>query len=214
MSIKIKKKVPMYIAVQLENMDMRTWLPLPATQAQFDGAIGRIKGDCGCFSIKEYNCRVPAMSRGTLRRTSLSLVNYLAYRLNKLSDDEILKLCAICDSEYYFTLVGQYIDYTFQAHCYTLVPGATDEEALGWHHIKNPNSLKAGALLHEYIDRRKYGMRLSEAENGVFTAHGYLTSSIGWGLPPVERIVPQSLNLIGYLGEDLYADWNEYHKSQ
>ena len=208
--MKIKRKIPMYIAVQLENLDRRVWLPLPANQARFDAAISEIQGDCGCYSIKEYNCRVPAMGRGMLMKTPLSMVNYLAYRLNKLDDHEILKLCAICDSDYYFDRVGQFLDYTFQTCCYTLLSGVTDEETLGTYHIGDPKSYIADKVLKECIDRREYGKRLAKAENGAFTPHGYLTSSIGWELPPTIRRIPDSLNLIGYLGEDLYGDWNEF----
>jgi hypothetical protein len=68
----------------------------------------------------------------------------------------------------------------------------------------------ADVMFRQIIDRREYGRRLAEAENGVFTAHGYLTSSIGWCLPPREWRVPGSLNLKGYLGEDLYGNWKEY----
>ena len=213
--MRIKRKVPMYIAVQLECTFgcKRAWLPLPANQARFQETIEKIDGDYGCFKIKEYNCRVPAMGRDMLAITPLSVVNYLAARLNKLTDDEILKLCAVCDSDYYFDRVGQFIDYTFQTGCYTLLPGVTDEEALGKYYIGDPKNYIADVVLKQIIDHREYGKRLAEAENGVFTAHGYLTSSIGWDLPPTERRVPDSLNLKGYIGEDLYGNWNEYDKA-
>lgn len=208
--MKIKRKVPMYIAVQLENGDRRVWLPLPATVEQFNNALEKIDAYYGNLIIKEYNLRVPAMGRGILMKTPLSVVNYLALRLNKLGDGEILKLCAICDSEYYFDRVGQFIDYTFQTGCYSLLAGITDEEALGIYYIGDPKHYIAERVLKKYIDRREFGRRVAEAENGVFTPHGYLTSSIGWDLPPKERRVPDSLNLKGFIGEDLYGDWNEY----
>lgn len=208
--MKIKKKIPMYIAVQLENGDRRVWLPLPATQERFVEALERIGGEYGNFKIREYNCRVPAMGRGMLMVSPLAVVNYLAARLNKLTDGDILKLCAICDSDYYFDRVGQFIDYTFQADSYDLLPGLTDEEALGLHYIGDPKHYVAGKVLKQYIDRREYGRRVAEAENGVFTPHGYLTSAIGWDLLPKERRVPASLNLKGFLGEDIYGDWDDY----
>ena len=209
--MKIKKKVPMYIAVQLEGTSgKRIWLPLPATKEQFNAAIGKVDGDCGCFAIKEYNCRIPAMSRHMLEITPLSIVNYLALRLNKLEDDEILKLCAICDSDYYFDRVGQFLDYTFQTCSYTLLAGITNEEALGIYHIGDPKNHIADSILTQFLDRREFGRKLAEAEKGAFTAHGYLTSSIGWDLPSSMRRVPDSYNLKGYLGEDLYGNWQEY----
>ena len=213
--MRTKKKIPMYIAVQLEGSynGKRVWLPLPANQSKFDEAIEKIDGDYGCFVIKEYTCRVPAMGRCMLEVTPLSVVNYLAARLNRLEDEEILKLCAICDGDHYFDRVGQFIDYTFQTSCYNLLTGITNEEELGMFHIGNPKHHISDVVLKQCIDRREFGERLAKAENGVFTPHGYLTSSIGWDLPPKERHVPASLNLKGYLGEDLYGNWDEYDKA-
>lgn len=202
------KKIPMYIAVQLENGDNRTWLPLPATKERFRKALKGIEAEHGNFKIKEYNCRVPAMGRGMLMKMPLAVVNYLAARLNTLTDSDILKLCAICDSDYYFDHVGQFIDYSFQTDCYRLLPGVTDEEKLGTYHIGDPKHYTADAVIKQYIDRSEIGRRIAEAENGAFTACGYITSKIGWDLTPKERSIPKSLNLKGYLGEDIYGDWD------
>ena len=207
--MRINKKAPMNIAVQLENNDKRVWLTLPAMLYKFEDEIKRIDGDCTCFRIREHLCRVPAMNRNMLSQEPLAVVNYLAYRLNKLSDDEIQNLCAICDSDYYFDRVGQYIDYTFQTYCYTLLPGVTDEEALGEHYVGNLKNYMADKVLRQHIDLREYGRRLAEAEKGAFTSIGYLTSSIGWNLPPKDRRIPDSLNLKGYLGEDLFGEGTE-----
>ncbi len=211
--MKIRRKIPMYIAVQLECGDRRVWLPLPARKDKFHEAIKSIGAENGNFKIREYNCRVPAMGRYMLMEVPLALVNYLASRLNKLDDYDTLKLCAICDSEHYFDRVGQFIDYTFQTYSYSLKPGITNEEALGEYHIGHPKHYLAGVKLRQLIDRREFGAKVAKHENGVFTAHGYLTSSIGWNLPPQERLVPPSLNLIGFLGEHLYGDWQEYDLS-
>ena len=208
--MKIKNRIPMYIAVQLEGYGgKRVWLQLPANKERFDEAVGKIDGDCGCFRISDYAVKVPKLSIGDAMRTPLSVMNYLASRLNRLTDDGILKLCAIADSDYYFDRVGQILDFTFQSHYYRLLPGITDEELLGQYHIGGPKNYIADAVLKRFIDRRDYGRRLAETEKGAFTPHGYITSTIGWGLTPKMRNVPDSLNLKGYLDEDLYGDWSE-----
>ena len=204
--MKIKNKMPMYIAVQLENGNKNVWLPLPATKERFSEALQRIGGQNGSFIIKQYNCRVPAIGRYMLMEEPLAVVNYLASRLNKLYDFEVLTLCAICDSDNYFYSAQQFIDYTFQTHCYTLLPGITDEEMLATRYLNIKNS-KSDIQLKEFVDKRKLGKQLAADENGVFVAHGYLTSLIGWKLPPSERRVPDSLNLKGVLNEDLYGDY-------
>ncbi len=207
--MKIRKHMPMYIAVQLDSRGRRVWLPLPAKKEKFEAALESIGGEFGDFKINEYNCRVPAIGRYMLMEMPLALVNYLAARLNRLTDDEILTLCAISDSEYYFTTAGQFIDYTFQTYSYKLLPGITNEEKLGEFHIGNPKHYIADVNLKQLIDRRAFGAKLAALEKGVFTAHGYLTSSIGWNLPSQERDIPPSLNLTGFLGEHFYGDWQE-----
>ena len=209
--MKIKRKIPMYIAVQLESGDKRVWLPLPATKAKFADALAKIgAGNNGDFRISNYTHGVPFISAGKLMKTPLSVVNHLASRLNKLSDDEILKFCAVDNKAYYFESVGRIIDYTYQTNEYTLLPGVSDEEALGDYYIGNSKHIKADARLKQCIDRRGFGKKLAELENGVFTVHGYLSSKIGWGLPPtIGRPVPESLRLKGYIGEELYGNWEE-----
>ncbi len=209
--MKTRVNIPMYIAVQLESGDgkRRVWLPLPARKDKFVAALESIGGEKGDFRIREYNCRVPAMNRYMLMEVPLATANYLASRLNKLDGHEALKLCAICDSEHYFYRVGQFIDYTFQTEAYRLVPSITDEQMLGEYHIGHPKQYLAEAKLRELIDRREFGAKVAGMDEGVFTAHGYLTSSIGWDLPPQERMVPPTLNLTGYLGEHIYGDWQD-----
>ena len=93
---------------------------------------------------------------------------------------------------------------------YALLRGVTDEEALGEYYIDSTKYFIANKTVKQYIDHHEYGRRIAEAENGVFTSHGYLTSSIGWDLPPtIERHIPKTLNLKGYINEDLYGTWNE-----
>ena len=206
----IKTKVQMSISVLLENGGRSVWLALPANKARFAAALEKIGGGNGDFTIIDYAYRVPSLRMKMLMEKPLSLVNYLASRLNKLSDNDIVKLCAVCESDYYFCSVEQYIDFTFQADSYTLLRGVTDEESLGEYYIDSTKYCIADETVKQYIDRREYGRRLAEAENGVFTSHGYLTSAIGWDLPPIERHIPATLNLKGYINEDLYGTWNDY----
>jgi hypothetical protein len=200
----------MYIAVQLESGDKRVWLPLPATKAKFADALKKIGGNNGDFRIRDYAHRVPLMRVRDLMKTPLSVVNHLASRLNKLSDDEILKFCAVNDTDYYFESVGRIIDFTYQTGEYTLLPGVNDEETLGVYYVGDRKHIIAEARLKQCIDRRDFGKKLAELDNGVFTVHGYLSSKIGWDLPPtIGRPVPESLRLKGCLGEELYGNWEE-----
>jgi hypothetical protein len=202
---------PMYIAVLLENTDeaikRQAWLTLPATTRRFAAVLQQIQAHDGNFRIAEYTHRVPGMSRKELKLASLAAVNYLAARLRKLTAEDITKLCAIWDSDHYFNTVGSLIDYTFDTDKYAIIPGIRDAEALGVRYLGKTDKVLAGVRHSHLIDRYEYGKKLAAMEKGVFTPHGYVTSSIGWDLPEAVRRIPKYLNLKGYLGEDLYGDW-------
>ena len=204
-------KIPMYIAVQLENSQSRdrVWLALPANKERFAEALTKIGSERGEFLIVEYAIKVPKLSRRMLMRTPLAAVNFLAARLNTLNDDEIIKLCAISDTDYYFDYIGQYIDFTYAHNNYTLLPGVTDSEALGEYYLNGNRHIIADSKLKKCVDRREYGKNIAALENGVFTPHGYITSKTGWSYKFKDRVVPEQLNLKGFLGEDIYGDWEE-----
>ena len=202
--------VPTYIAVSLENTEtasLSTWLPLPATKKQFSEALERIKAVDGGFAIAGYTHLVPGMCRKELNLASLAAVNHLAARLKKLGEDEITKLCAIWDTDHYFCTVAELIDYTFNTDSYTLLPDICDAEALGAYHTGGSGKIAGDARIIGCIDRRELGLKLAEMENGQFSPFGYITSKIGWDLNETVRRIPESLNLKGWLGEDLYGNW-------
>lgn len=207
--MKLTKKMPMYIAVHLENMDTgrNVWLTLPATKEQFAAALDKIGAADGNFRITEYDRRTPGVTFDTLMSAPLSVVNHFAARLFKLSDADLLKLCAIADSGYYFDKLWLLVDYTYNPENYTLLPGVCDEEALGNYYLGNRHTAIQGAKLRNCLDRYEYGKRLAELEKGEFTSLGYVTAKDKWQTKFHARRVPESLNLRGRLGEDLYGDW-------
>ena len=201
----LTNKQPLYIAVLLKNGDRQIWLPLPATKKRFAAALDSIRAENGSFSIVEYTGRVPGLGRKILSETPLAVVNHLAYRLSKLSGDEITILCAIFDTDYWLDTVGRLIDYTYATDSYSLLPGICDAEALGRYSIGSPGTVIVGQ--NQSADHHEFGKSLAEREKGAFSPHGYVTSKIGWDLPEKERRVPEHLNLKGWLGEDIYGDW-------
>jgi hypothetical protein len=206
--MKVNKKLPMYIAVHLENTDAnrKIWLPLPATKEQFADALDKIGAVNGNFRISGYDRRTPGINYETLMCAPLSLVNHFAARLLMLSDADLLKLCAIAGGRYCFEPMWLLVDYTYNPGNYTLLPGVCDEETLGNYYL-GKSCAAVGSALRKSLDRYEYGKRLAELEKGEFTALGYITSKDQWQTKYHARRVPESLNLRGYLGEDLYGDW-------
>ena len=190
------------------DTDRSVWLDLPASKADFGNAIEKIGLVSVNFKIVSYNRRVPGLPMYTLMDAPLSVVNHFASRLEKLTDAEILKLCAIGDSLYYFNTMWQFVNFTYNSDDYTLLRGICDEEALGDYYLGNSNTSIQGMTYQQRVFRYEYGKSVAALEQGVFTSLGYITSKDKWSLTRKAYAVPDSFNLRGYLGEDLYGDWN------
>ena len=201
----IEPKIPMCIAVQLENgcgkYSRRAWLPLPATKKQFKKAVKSLDPHCCGVAINHYAVKVPAISRWIFAETPLAEVNHLASRLATLDDEQIIKLCAVSESEMYFTTVKQYIEFTYETDMFTLTPGIFTEEELGRHELEKldmPESVKKS------IDPHTFGFNIAAACESEFTSFGYLMKNAGYSGNKIE--IPASLDLKGSFGEDLYGE--------
>ena len=204
-------KIPMYISVQLENgcgNDVkRVWLPLPATKKQYKAAKEKIHRHCCATVINQYSVKVPGISQSMLMDAPLSKVNHLAKRLATLDKDQIIKLCAICDSEMDFYNVEQFIAYTYNTKKYTLVPEIMNEEDLGRYDLDKYALSKSGKFLKNFVDPHKFGFYIARLEKGEFTSLGYITKEHGWhGEKPYP--VPDILDLKGDFGEELYGEFD------
>ena len=141
----IEPKIPMCIAVQLENgcgkYSRRLWLPLPATKKQFEKAVKSLTPHCCGIAINHFAVKAPSLSRWKLAETPLAEVNHLTARLAKLDSEQIIKLCAVSESEMYFTTVREYIAFTYDTDMFTLIPGVFNEEDLGRYELDKSDGI-------------------------------------------------------------------------
>ncbi|GHU90527.1 hypothetical protein FACS1894202_10450 [Clostridia bacterium] len=165
-------QMPVYISIQLENPDSgrKMWLDLPVTTAKFADTLAEM-GCGGNIRIADYRAYGIGSTRGEIMTTPLSVVNYLAARLRKLTPDEMLKLRAISESEHHFWQIGQIIDYTFATDNFTLLQGITDAEKLGLYYLGFPD-YSVGGTTRKPVPRYEYGIKLAESEDGVFVPQG------------------------------------------
>lgn len=214
----MEMKIPMYIAVQLESGydkdSRRVWLPLPATKKQFAVARKAVDPHCRGIVINHYGVKVPGISRYMLAETPLAQVNHLAARLAALDDEQIIKLCAINESEMYFTTVEQLLDYTYTPEKYTLVPDILCEEDLGRRAIGELDPVSfPPEIVKGRIDPLAFGRGIADMEKGEFTSFGYLTHESRWSYTPQKRRVPAALDLKGDYGEELFGEL-EYNEDE
>jgi hypothetical protein len=143
-----------------------------------------------------------------LKDSAISVINYLAARMHELTPDEILKLRAIIESKHYFNSAEQLIDYTFHTDRYALLQGITDEEQLGRYYLGS-SGFDFSSPGNESVSRYEYGAKLAAAECGAFVPQGYITSKTRWDIPYEYHPVPGSLDLHGFLFNDLCGDFSE-----
>ena len=213
----IEPKIPMFISVLLENDAFsndarRVWLPLPATKKQFKEAWEAAAGvDNAYVSINRYSVKIPGVSRQMLYDVSLAKVNHLASRLTGLDYGQIIKLCAISESDnMYFKTVEEVIEHTYNTDRYNLEPDILCEEDLGrreFNKLKNehlPNYILNCIGLHDF------GLSIAKTQKGEFTSLGYLTGDADRQDTVKKYSVPATLDLKGEHGEDLYREEFEF----
>ena len=186
------------------------WLPLPANTEVFADALDRIGAERGNFAVADYSYRVPGIAYDELMRTPLANINHLASRLSGLTKGEVMLLGALRDTDYFPYNVAQLIEFTYQTDQYALLRGITDEQMLGEYYIGKPFQYVGSVVIKRLIDRRDVGRKIAESENGVFTPFGYITAKNGWKDEfTAPQPVPEPLNLKGYIGEDIYGNWED-----
>lgn len=206
----MEPKIPMYISVQLESGygkdAKRIWLPLPATKKQFAAAKKSVERH-GCeMVIKKYSLKIPRISLTDLMEAPFSQVNHLAARLDVLDNNQIIKLCAVSESEMCFDTVEQLIKYTYNTEKYTLDIDVMSEEDLGWREIEKLGLSKFPEIIMKYIEPHKFGLDIAESENSEFTSFGYLTRDPSWFDVKKKYCIPASLDIKGAFGEELYGE--------
>ena len=178
----MESKIPLYIAVQLEagfDKDRRRiWLPLPATKKQFETAKKAIDNHCSGVILHRFVCKVPCVGQ-FIGKSPLSKINHLASRLKTLDYEQVLKICAISESNLLFDTVEEMIEFTYNTKKYTLSPDYFNMEAV-WSDASD--------------------------KSGEFTSLGYLMREAGYDGKPKDRRVPASLDLRGGFGEELYEE--------
>ena len=126
--------------------------------------------------LLDYDCYIDGIYDMLSEYESLDELNYLADKLDEMSDAEVQHFKAIVKMGEHSDSVQDLINLTENLDCYEIYPDITDEYDLGYYLINelgcyDMNTLKA---LENYIDYKEYGDDTALNENGVFTDYGYV----------------------------------------
>ena len=160
------------------------WVKFPVTPDEMQDVFRRIGiGGKDVFGspyeewfITDYDCYIDGIYDMLSEYESLDELNYLADKLDEMSDAEVQHFKAIVKMGEHSDSVQDLINLTENLDCYEIYPDITDEYDLGYYLINelgcyDMNTLKA---LENYIDYKEYGDDTALNENGVFTDYGYV----------------------------------------
>lgn len=171
----MKATMPINISVRIETrVGLSTWLPLPATEAQFREALDDICSISGDYAITGYASTFPGLTADMLADAPLSLVNYLAARLDKLDAASLDKLAALMESDMRPDNPGELIGCIRDAGCFRFLPGVVTDYDLGNYYMYESGLVDMPEAWKDAINLILFGMNAAELEGGTLTSRGYI----------------------------------------
>jgi len=202
--------IPLFIAARIENRydyDRELWVTLPITKEQFAHAVSTICDSEDEFVIRGYYTTVPGFLSCKLMSMPFSTINFIAARLKKLTDEQVLKLMMIMESDFDFRTAEQIIDFTYRPDKYELLPGISTFWLLG---AQRKNELDMKTLppaLIDCIDTTAFGISSTLHDDGKFTPLGYLSLKSGQSKSFKKRSIPAYLDIKEKDGEEIFGKW-------
>ena len=153
---------------------MGEWVKLPIPQGKLEQVLARlaINAEHGEYIISDFDTTMPNLKISEY--TSISEINALAEALERLSEWEYTKLCAILEIEYEATekVVQAYLA---ELCHFDLIPEVDSEMSLG-EFCSECSGIFTNMpdIIREFFDFEKYGKFVHENGLGTFTSYGYL----------------------------------------
>ena len=158
------------------------WVKFPTTAEEMKKVFERIgigqKDDFGnpyeeCF-ITDYDCYVDGLYDKLGEYESLDELNYLASKLDEMSQGEYEQFQAAMEMGDHSGSVQEIINLTENLDCYDVYPDIHDYDDLGRYYIDELDAMQVPEHLKNYIDYEAYGRDVALDEGGDFTDLGYV----------------------------------------
>ena len=171
-------------------------LILPATDGQIEDAMQRARavGREGYMQLNVLSCpKLPELADTRLDAPSIKELNFLAQRLEKLTENQLIGLNALFETqkeagEFEFGLpLKDLINMTYDLDGMTIVPGLSSDRQLGEFVRDNemePYMHKMTDETLNLLDLEKVGKKFRESECGVYS-NGHYVARLGYCWPEV-----------------------------
>lgn len=158
------------------------WVKFPTTPEELQKVFERIgigsQNEYGSvyeeWFITDYDCYVDGLYEKLGEYENLDELNYLASKLEELSDAEYEQFQAAMEISDYTSSLKDLINLTDNLDKYELIPGIEDYADLGRLFVDEYGSLEVPEHLKNYIDYEAYGRDIALDEVGSFTDQGYV----------------------------------------
>ena len=158
------------------------WVKFPTTAEELKEVFKRIgigqKDDFGQpyeeWFITDYDCYVDGLYDKLGEYESLDELNYLASKLDEMSDSEYAQFQAGMEMGDHCGSLQDIINLTENLDCYEVYPHIEDYDDLGRYYIEELEVMQVPEHLQNYIDYEAYGRDVAMDENGSFTDQGYV----------------------------------------
>ena len=160
------------------------WVKFPTTAEELKEVFKRIgigqKDDFGCpyeeWFIANYDCYVTGLCRGFGEYENLDELNYLAARLDEMSDYDLKLFEAVVEAGDCGDSVKDLINLMDNLDSYMVFSNVTNDYDLGYYYIEESGCYDTDKLgtLARYIDYESFGQDVRSEEGGCFTSTGYI----------------------------------------
>ena len=158
------------------------WVKFPTTPEEMQKVFERIgigqKDDFGQpyeeWFITDYDCYVDGLYDKLGEYESLDELNYLASKLDEMSQGEYEQLQAAMEIGDHSSDLQEIINLTENLDCYDIYPDIHDHDDLGRYYIEELDAMQVPEYLRNYIDYEAYGRDVALEEGGEFTDLGYV----------------------------------------
>lgn len=158
------------------------WVKFPTTAEELKKVFERIgigqKDDFGQtyeeWFITDYDCYVDGLYDLMGEYANLDELNYLASKLDDLSQDEYERFQAAMEVGDHTGSIQELINLTENLDCYDVYPDIHDHDDLGRYYIEELDAMQVPEHLRNYIDYEAYGRDIALEESGQFTDLGYV----------------------------------------
>ena len=163
------------------------WVKFPTTAEEMKEVFKRIgigqRDDFGQpyeeWFITDYDCYVDGLYDKLGEYESLDELNYLASKLDEMSDSEYAQFQAGMEMGDHCGSLQEIINLTENLDCYEVYPHIEDYDDLGRYYIEELEVMQVPEHLQNYIDYEAYGRDVAMDENGSFTDQGYVRDTGG-----------------------------------